>query len=142
MPRSRRAFHSCEIDMTPMIDVVFQLIIFFIVTITLTKKYNEEIELEDGPHGVTIDSSMPAQTLTIEIDRRGRLTIHGAGLSYEQLRSIVRNRWNSIGEFPVMIRADKDTRHDFVRAVMNICTEVGLARVAFVAIQERTGVGR
>lgn len=137
MPRKKhKAGAGCDIDMTPMIDVVFQLIIFFIVTITLTQRYNEEIMLEMGPHGVTIDSQQSPRTLTIEVDRRGRLSIHAARLSYDQLRGIVRNRYNRMGQFPVLIRADRNTRHEFVRAVMNVCTEAGIGRVSFVAIQQ------
>ena len=39
---------QCEIDMTPMIDVVFQLIIFFVVTLKMTSDTNLDIILEDG----------------------------------------------------------------------------------------------
>ena len=48
---SKRNQEQCTIDMTPMIDVVFQLIIFFIVTINVADQRDETIRLEMGPHG-------------------------------------------------------------------------------------------
>ena len=55
---------QCEMDMTPMIDVVFQLIIFFVVTLKMTQDRNEEIILEDGKNGVTLtQDNMPPTTL-------------------------------------------------------------------------------
>jgi biopolymer transport protein ExbD len=42
-----------------------------------------------------------------------------------------------MGNFPVMIRADKLTRHRDVKKLMDVCTEVGIWRISFVAIKEK-----
>ena len=44
----RRPSDGGEMNMTPMIDVVFQLIIFFVVTLKLSKEENPDIDLENG----------------------------------------------------------------------------------------------
>ncbi len=127
-------------DMTPMIDVVFQLIIFFVVTLKMTTDVNPDIILEDGKHGVTItQDKTPPTTLEIELDRKGRISIHNATLSEGQLREILRARVNRIGrEFPVLIRADRRTQHEKVKRIMDICTGpgVGIWKLSFVAVQE------
>lgn len=124
--------------MTPMIDIVFQLIIFFVVTLKFTADINREIILEDGKHGPTITAeSMPSTTLEIEVDRRGRVSIHNAPLTEAQLRGILKNRVNRLGnEFPILIRGDRRTQHEKVRRVMDICTESGIWKLSFVAIKE------
>jgi len=129
---------QCEMDMTPMIDVVFQLIIFFVVTMKMTTDINRNIVLEDGKHGVTLtQDNLPPTTLEIELDRRGRISIHNATLSESQLREIMRNRINRHGnEFPVMIRADHRTMHEKVKRIMDICTASGIWKLSFVAVQE------
>ncbi len=134
---------QCEIDMTPMIDVVFQLIIFFVVTMKMSQDSNMDIVLEDGQHGITLTSeNMPPVTLEIEVDRRGRVSIHNATLSDSNLRDIMRARVNKYGnEFPVMIRADRRTQHEKVRKVMDICTASGVWKLSFVAIQEHKARG-
>ena len=133
----RRRTEGCAIDMTPMIDVVFQLIIFFIVTFKMEKDINEEIELWDATHGPAIEKREP-RTTVIEVDKRGWISMHGAQLTKVQLRNILKSKYRRIGDtFPVLIRGDWRTRHDDVRAVMDICTGVGIWRISFAAIKER-----
>ncbi|MFA7172064.1 MAG: biopolymer transporter ExbD [Kiritimatiellia bacterium] len=136
--RRQSSTETCDIDMTPMIDVVFQLIIFFVVTLKMTSDKNEDIVLEDGKHGVTLtQDNMPPTTLEIELGRRGRISIHNATLSRYQLQQILRARVNRNGnEFPVLIRADRKTQHEKVREIMDICTGVGIWKLSFVAVQE------
>ncbi len=134
----RSSTDQCELDMTPMIDVVFQLIIFFVVTLKMTNDVNMDIVLEDGKNGVTLTAdNMPPTTLEIEVDRRGRISIHNATLSESNLRDILRARVNKLGnEFPVLIRGDRRTQHEKVRKVMDICTSSGIWKLSFVAVQE------
>ena len=129
---------QCDMDMTPMIDVVFQLIIFFVVTLKMTSERNLDIVLEDGKHGVTLtQDNMPPTTLEIELSRRGRISIHNATLTRSMLRVILRNRVNRHGnKFPVLIRADKNASHDKVKMIMDDCTGAGIWKLSFVAIQE------
>jgi len=135
MARKNRSA-GCEVDMTPMIDVVFQLIIFFIVTIQMEKEYNREIELEDAKNAETIKGDQDPRTLVIEVSRRGWISIHGALLSKTKLRQIMLARFNKFGPYPVMIRADRRSAHHDVRAVMDICTRVGIWRINFVGMKE------
>ncbi len=129
---------GCELNMTPMIDVVFQLIIFFIVTISMTESRNEDIRLEDAPHGREItgrETSSPL-TLVIEVDRSGRVSISNLPMSHQQLANIIDHRRRRYTTFPIMIRADYRTQHRHVKQVMDICTALGIGRVSFVAIKE------
>ncbi len=136
MSRRKSSSVGCDLNMTPMIDVVFQLIIFFVVTSTLTKEKNREIILEDGKHGEII-KDQTSDTLVIEIDRRGGISICNGKMGIGRLRQIVQSRYNHYGSFPVLIRADRRTEHNDVKAVMDICTRIGIWKVGFVAVQER-----
>ncbi len=125
-----------RLDMTPMIDIVFQLIIFFIVTIVITDDANPDIILADAKQSPEL-KDMPDTTLVVEVDRHGRISIHGARLTEGNLKHVAVRRYNFFGEFPVIIRADKRTRHKDVRRVMDIMTDVGLWKINFVAIKEK-----
>ena len=125
-----------EMDMTPMIDCVFQLIIFFIVTIRIDESKNETIELEFARHGPAIEREDPRQ-LIIEVDRNGWISIGGAQLSAQKLQTIMHARYRRYGPYPVLIRGDRSARHKEIRAVMDICTSVGLWRINFAAIKEK-----
>ena len=127
---------GCSVDMTPMIDVVFQLIIFFIVTIKMEQEFNPDIELGESKHGPAIEEKEP-RTMVVEVDRRGWISIHGAQLSRGKFQKIMKARYRRYGEFPVLIRGDYRARHVDIRAVMDICTSVGIWRINFAAIKER-----
>ena len=136
---SKAKNEACDIDMTPMIDIVFQLIIFFVVTLKFTSDMNREIILEDGKHGETITADkMPPTMLEIEVDRRGRISISNFKYTEEMMRAVLKNRVNRLGpEFPILIRADKRAPHELVKKVMDICTESGIWKLSFVALQEK-----
>jgi len=135
--RNRHSSEDANLEMTPMIDVVFQLIIFFIVTINLEQRINEDIKLPDGPNSYKIES-MP-NTMVIEVSERGWLSMHGVPLSKQDMKSMITARSARIGEFPVLIRGDSRTEHRYIRSVMDMCAEAGIWRLNFVAIQERKG---
>ena len=131
---------DAELQMTPMIDVVFQLIIFFIVTIKMNEQINEDIILEDAPYGEIIESGDQAtnqRVLTIEVDRRGWVTIQNVPVTGQQLRGIVQDRYNRYRDaFSLMIRGDFRSQHKDIRKVMDICSAIGIWRISFVAVQE------
>jgi len=126
-----------ELNMTPMIDVVFQLIIFFVVTLRMEAEFNKEIVLEWSRNGPVEKSRDSRSTMVIEVDSRGRVFMHGYRIDKGMLRGILQRRFNKGGEFPVMIRGDKKTQHKDVRSIMDMCTEVGLWRIKFAAIKEQ-----
>ena len=129
-------------DMTPMIDIVFQLIIFFVVTLKMTKDFNKNIELEDGKHGPIIkseteDNNLAKAPFEIELDQYGRITIANLSLSDDTLRTLLKNRVNRMGaEFPILIRADRRASHEKVKRVMDMCTEAGVWKLSFVAMKD------
>ena len=129
-----------DLEMTAMIDVVFQLIIFFIVTVKVNEQINRDIVLPDGPHGETIAENgtrLHQRALTIEVDKRGWTTIQNVPVTDEQLRKIVRGRKAQFGDaFSLMIRGDYRSRHSAIQRVMNICTAEDIWRINFVALQE------
>jgi biopolymer transport protein ExbD len=134
MPRSKKiASEGCETDMTPMIDVVFQLIIFFIVTIKLDQD-KKDIELEMAKDGPEIKGEA---TMVVEIDQHGWISMHGAQLTKRKFFDVMKARYGRQGEFPVLIRADRRTKHEDVKTVMDICAGIGIWKVSFAAIKKR-----
>ena len=90
----KRNSDGAEPDMTPMIDVVFQLIIFFIVTINLSDAKDDTVRLELGVHGHPVESGADSNVsaLLIDVARNGRCSIANQTLKLSSLRDIVRRR--------------------------------------------------
>ncbi len=125
------------INMTPMIDIVFQMIIFFVLTVEMERDaLDERIQMAMAPHGPLVEERDP-RTVTIDLNERGEFSIARVPLSPSQLRSIMRNTVAIHGQsLPVVIRGDQDTMHQHVKNVMDICTQAGLYRISFAAIKQ------
>jgi biopolymer transport protein ExbD len=137
---ARKPQENPVLDMTPMIDVVFELIIFFVVTLVEAQRKDETIELEDGRHGIVMTpEELPPTHMMIDIGlRKGkpRISIGDREITPEEIGRRVKERMRKIGEFPVLIRADFEVPHYAVARVMNACTANGIWKISFVAIGE------
>ncbi len=125
------------INMTPMIDIVFQMIIFFVLTIEMERDaLDDRIRLAMAPDGPAVERRDP-RTVTIDVSDRGRVSLARVPVSHDQLLAIMRNSVARYGQTtPVVIRGDIDTPHEHIRRVMDTCTRAGLFRIKFAAIKE------
>ena len=100
--------YEIPLDMTPMIDCVFQLMIFFIVTFKLdADMIDEKIELAKSPNGPAIEQKVPG-TVIVEVTSRGWFKIGGAVMDDETLFRIIKQSANRIGSnnIQILFRAD------------------------------------
>jgi biopolymer transport protein ExbD len=131
-----------NINMTPMIDVVFQMIIFFVCTVQLEQEaINEAILLPDSPHGPMVSEEKDPRTITIEVDKNGRIFIARTRLSAAKLRKVLVKTvqdYSAAGpSIPIRIRADAATHHSDVKRVLDACTSAGLYKINFVAMKDK-----
>ena len=143
---ARKSQENPALDMTPMIDVVFELIIFFVVTLTGAQKKDETIELEDGQHGIALTpEELPPTHMQIDIASRdkkgktlprGRITMGDREITPDEISRRVKERMRKVKDFPVLIRADYNCRHEVVARVMNAVTEAGIWKISFMAVGE------
>ena len=135
---ARKSQTNPQLDMTPMIDVVFELIIFFVVTLTQANAKDETVRLEDGKHGIELTpEELPPTHLTVDVGRSGRISMCDVAISPEELGRRVKDRMRKYGEFPVLIRADYRTKHEHIAKVMGACTANGIWKISFIAIKDR-----
>ena len=134
-----------QLDMTPMIDVVFELIIFFVVTLVEAQKKDESIELEDGKHGIVlVPEELPPTHMQIDIGlhqkgpKKGkpRISMGDIEITPAEIKNRVAQRLKKNKDFPVMVRADFAVPHKAVAQVMNACTDAGVWKISFVAVGE------
>ncbi len=135
---ARKAQENPQLDMTPMIDVVFELIIFFVVTLTQANAKDETIRLEDGKHGIELTpDELPPTHMTVDVARTGRISMGDVTMTPAEIGRRVKERMRKYGEFPVLIRADYRAKHKAVAEVMNACTANGVWKLSFIAIYDR-----
>ena len=135
---ARKSQENPQLDMTPMIDVVFELIIFFVVTLTQANAKDETVRLEDGKHGIELTpDELPPTHLIVDVARNGRISMCDVTITPAELGRRVKERMRKYGEFPVIIRADYRAKHKAVAEVMNACTQNGIWKLSFVAVYDR-----
>lgn len=135
----RKKLGEPSLNMTPMIDVVFQMIIFFVCTAQLEQQqFDEAVQLEWARDGQAIEDAAPL-TVQVNVRRDGAITIGGALMDRTTFRGIMRNTVRRYGaaNIPVVIRGDRESVHGAIRDVMDICKEMGIWRVSFAAIKEQ-----
>ena len=136
---SKKLTENPQLDMTPMIDVVFELIIFFVVTLKMSVEKDETVQLEDGKHGIELTAEeLPPSHLVIDIAKNGRISMCNFTISPAEISRRVKDRRRKFGpDFPVLIRADYRTQHRYVKDVMDACTREGVWKLSFVAVYDR-----
>ena len=136
---ARKPQENPALDMTPMIDVVFELIIFFVVTIKQEDIFSKLNANRPAP------SSGPSQgsdDTSIEIDVGAGRTLNGVILykkreiKLDELDKNLKEIARTSTKTPVIIRCAEDSPHKAVAQVMNACTENGIWKISFMAVQE------
>jgi biopolymer transport protein ExbD len=123
-----------EVSLTPLIDVVFLLLIFFMVSTTFRKESEFHIEL---PEATQQPASGQAQRLEIVIDVRGRYAINEQLLAdsrLETLKTAMQGFAGNSRDIPVMIRADAKTEHQAVVKVMDAAGQLGFHQLGIVTV--------
>jgi biopolymer transport protein ExbD len=122
-----------------MIDVVFQIIIFFVCTASMQDSSRDAmIKLAVATHGKAETEKNPLQ-IEIEINSRGLVTVGRTPLSDSELYSVIRKSINECrpAQVPVVIRADGRATHAMVRKAMDTCTAAGIMQVKIAAFKEK-----
>ncbi|MGC3971964.1 MAG: biopolymer transporter ExbD [Pirellulales bacterium] len=115
-----------KLNLTPMIDVVFQLLIFFLVA----AKFEEEERDYDVPLPQSSEAmprlSKPKE-IYINVDAAGRVAINGQIISKTELLAQLRQaQANNPGRQSVVIRGAKDCALQYVVDVMGICARANI----------------
>ncbi len=118
--------NETEINLSPMIDCIFILLIFFIVTTVFVQESGVEVERPDT--AATI--SLPKNSILIAITREGRLYYGGREISVARVRPLV-NRILTIEEMPVIIQADQGSSHGLFTKVYSEVKAAGVKNVHF-----------
>ncbi|NMA43653.1 MAG: biopolymer transporter ExbD [Oligosphaeraceae bacterium] len=132
----RRHDEDLQTPITAMIDIVFQLIIYFVVTSSVDKDIvDESIRLAEASHAPAVETSDP-RTVIININAKGRVNVALQPINnMQQLENLLLSmKVQSGSSVPVLIRCDGSTRFDHVDQVMQRAAKVGLYRVRIAAM--------
>jgi biopolymer transport protein ExbD len=137
--RGRRRDHV-EISLTALIDVVFLLLIFFMVSTTFDRFSELQIVLPEADGEVAAEQR---DTLELVIDADGRYYIDRNQVLNSGIETLMRALRSAMGDNtdqPLVINADARTPHQAVITAMDAARRIGLVQVSFV-IKEPAATG-
>jgi biopolymer transport protein ExbD len=128
---------SVDINLTPLIDVVFLMLIFFMVSTTFDR--NTRIKIELPVAGESQQEEQKVESIKITIDSQGHFYVDDEELINTRFRTLKRTLEKKIKGLktlpPVAIVADARTPHQAVMAAMDAAGQLGLVNMSFPARQ-------
>lgn len=122
------------IPITNMVDVLFLLIVFFMLSTVLSFDKGFDVKLpETGQAGVISNRGV-----SILIDREGRVFVDGTAVPLDRLGSIVLERRKEAGT-NVILKSDRETRYQAIADVMDRLLEVGIGDLSLPVLEGRDG---
>ncbi|MFY9395066.1 MAG: biopolymer transporter ExbD [Halanaerobiales bacterium] len=119
-----------SIDIVPMIDVIFVILIFFMLFTTF-RNTPTGIELQ-LPRAVTI-SEQKKENFVIDIDSSGNIYYKGEKLTYERLTKIARDVYAENNQVVAIINADRNVKYDHIISAMDSLRQAGIYQLALAA---------
>jgi len=114
------------LDLTPMMDMVFNLLIFFMVVSQFEKSERDlKVLLPDGTEAMPM--TVKPREMFINIDKDGRFFVRSKEVDAEELSALLTQAvLNNPASQSVIIRADKRAAWDYVAAAMRMCNQAGI----------------
>ena len=118
-----------EVNLTPMLDVVFIMLIFFIVTASFVKEAGIDV---NKPQAVTSQPKEQANIL-IAIDAEGNVWMDGRNVDPRAVRAHIERMHAENPQGTVVIQADRDSRNEVLVQVMDASRLAGVYEIALAA---------
>ena len=140
MKFKRRILDEPSINLTPLIDVVFLLLIFFMVTTTFTRETRLQVNL---PEAEAETQPTQSERLEIVVSRDGSFALNGQTLVNGKFETLLRGlELESKGNLnlPVIIVADSEATHQSVVTAMDAIGQAGFARLSIATQRSEQSV--
>ena len=125
LPRRGSAVESGDLELTPLIDCVFLLLIFFMVTTVFQEPYRLKVLLPEAEEAVMIEE----KKLVATIDRAGAMEVNRYPVTLESLEGVLAREKEGVRVVTLIIRTDKDTRHGLVLDLMETAKRIGIEKI-------------
>ena len=119
-----------EIDLTPMLDVVFIMLIFFIVTATFVKEIGLDVNSPDKNQNV---KDADKQSIVVQITSRDRIRIRGRDIDVRAVRANVERLHAENPEAPVVVQPHPESKTDTMIQVMDSARQAGVYNVSIAS---------
>lgn len=133
--RAQREY-GCEINIAPLIDVVFLLIVFFLAVAHIAQVRVEALSLPEATE-VEISEHLASGRLIINVHKEGRIVVSGKTYEPDSLESMLRARQANRrrGNLSVLLRGDREALWTRMSEIMHILTRLNLNQISVAVLE-------
>ena len=131
LERSRSLIHDDEIDLTPLVDCVFMLLIFFMVTTVFITSKGLNVDM---PKDSTAESK-PGKDINLIIEEDGVMELNGEVIVMDDLPEELKRLKEQLETENMILQAHPTTVHSTIIRVVDIARSQGLEGIAFAREQ-------
>lgn len=132
-----RSEQSPSIELTPLIDVVFLLLIFFMISTTFVSRSGLQVQV---PEAQSSQANPDREQIEVMVTEEGEYLIDGEGLAAgTNLKQALKERAKDGDQSLLVIRADENAKHRAVVGAMDAGKATGLTRIAISSREPAQG---
>lgn len=127
MRLQRRSLKKARIEIIPMIDTIFFLLVFFMIsTLSMARFRGVQVNLPKAASG----SQAPAESVTVTLTKEGQLFLNKKEVGRESLLQSLRQQLEKNPDLLVIINADDGVQHGKVVELMDEARQAGVAKLS------------
>jgi biopolymer transport protein ExbD len=123
-----------EINITPMVDLTFVLLVIFIL---MTTAAIQGIKVKVPKASSAVSLAVPT-TKAITVDSAGQIYLDTVPVTLDELESGLRSLKAVTPEFPVVLKGDKVSQYGRIMEVLDVCGRVGITQLGLVSERQRS----
>jgi biopolymer transport protein ExbD len=123
-----------EIDMAPMIDMVFLLLIFFMVASVVTEMDKVEVKIPEAEYAKVPDD--PKGRMMLSVDANNQVYVGTVPVTIAELKELVNTELDLNPDLRILIRADGRVEYKTNKEIMIACGEVGATDLIYATFEE------
>jgi len=131
----RRPWASFSVDLTPLIDVIFLIIIFFIIMINFSEMHLHNVRLPKADEARRSHVAQDAK-LPITIKTQDVILFERKRIQVRDLPAVLRMRHADPAKLTIQIRANENVPYEVIKQILVELAHTGIAKVEFSAWQE------
>jgi biopolymer transport protein ExbD len=133
--RKKRFAQESEQNLTPLIDCVFLLLIFFMVTTVFKQPYRLQVELPQARNA----KEALEKKLVASITTDGRMEINREPVDQGDLEQVLLREKQSTRSLTLILRTDKEAKHKWVLFILEAAKRVGVDTILLATEDEKDG---
>ena len=125
MPRRKSLYEEQELNMTPLIDCVFLLLIFFMVTTVFKQPYSLQVVLPEAQQAQIVEEKKLVATITQD----GRMEINRHLVTLDDLEQVLLREKEGTRSLTLVVRTDQETPHKYLLDLFEVAKRVGIEKI-------------